>query len=137
MFFRARIALVAALVIVGGTVLTAMLAAGALKDTAATAVDARVGEAQAAMGALERIRGIEVTADATRLAREDESAQVFEKPAGDAQRQAAFAAVEVYNARFAKENHKADIVAILGANGHVVARDLNIGVLYDEDLKAK
>jgi hypothetical protein len=137
MLFRARIALVAALVVLVGTAVTAMLAASGLRETARSAVETRVTEAQEAIGALERMRGIDVTNDATRFAREEEAAQVFDKPAGDAQRQAAFAAVEVFNARLAKDGHKADIVAVLGANGHVVARDLNIGVLFDEDLKAK
>ena len=136
MFFRARIAFVAAVLILVGTGLTATLAGSALKQSSQQAVETRVTEAQEAFAALERMRGIEVTNDAARFAREEESAQVFDK-SGDAQRQAAFAAVEVWNARLDKEGHKADIVAILGANGHVVARDLNIGVLYDEDLKSK
>jgi hypothetical protein len=137
MFFRARIALAAAVVILAGTVLSATLAGSILRDSARMAVSQRVTEAQEAFGALERMRGIEVTNDAVRFAREDESAQVFDKGAGDPQRQAAFNAVEVFNARLSKDGHKADIVALLGANGHVVARDLNIGVLFDEDLKAK
>ncbi len=137
MLFRARIALVAALVIIGGTVLCATIAGSALKSSAVDGVSARVNQAQEAFASLERMRGIEVTNDAARFAREDESAQVFDKAAGDPQRQAAFAAVEVFNTRLSKDGHKADIVAILGANGHVVARDLNIGVMFDDDLKAK
>ena len=130
MFFRARIALVAALVVLGGTALTVTLAVTSLKEAASASVQARVSEAQQAFGALERIRGIEVTNDATRFAREEESGQIFEKPAGDPQRQAAFAAVEVFNTRLAKDGHKADIVAVVNASGRVVARDLNIGVQF-------
>ena len=137
MLFRARIALAAVVVVLAGTVGSALLAGNSLKETASTAVSARVSEAQEAFASLERMRGIEVTNDAARFAREDESAQIFDKPAGDPQRQAAFAAVEVFNTRLAKDGHKADLVAILGANGHVVARDLNIGVMFDEDMKAK
>ena len=32
---------------------------------------------------------------------------------------------------------KADLVAVVGANGHVVSRDLNINAMYDDDLKAR
>ena len=137
MLFRARIALVAAFVLLGGTILVAMIAGGSLKKDAFDAVSAHVQQAQAAFGALERMRGIEVTNEAARFAREDETSKIFENAPGDPQRHLAFAAVEVYNARLGTEGHKADIVAILGANGHVVSRDLNIGVLYDEDLKSK
>ena len=137
MLFRARIALVAAFVIIGGTVLVALIAGGSLKKDAFDAVSSHVQQAQASFGALERMRGIEVTNATARFAREDETTKIFEQPAGDPQRHLAFAAVEVYNARLATEGHRADIIAVLGANGHVVSRDLNIGVLYDEDLKSK
>jgi hypothetical protein len=137
MFFRARIALVAAVVIVVATALIAALAGSQMKESVRSAIDERVGEAQQAFGSLERMRGIELTNDSARLARENETAEVFDRAVGDPQRQAAFAAVEIWNARLTKEGRKADIVALLGKNGHVIARDLNMGVLYDLDLQAK
>ncbi|HWE27789.1 MAG TPA: MXAN_5187 C-terminal domain-containing protein, partial [Polyangia bacterium] len=62
---------------------------------------------------------------------------VFQKAAGDEQRQAAFVAVSARSARLENEGHKPDLVAVVGANGHVVARDLNINAMYDDDLKAR
>jgi hypothetical protein len=144
MFFRARIALVAAVVIVLATALIAAVAGSQMKESVRSSIDERVSEAQQAFGSLERMRGIELTSDSARLARERETAEVFERAAGDAQRQAAFAAVEIWNARLTKESRgtpggerKADMVALLGKNGHVLARDLNMTVLYDFDMQAK
>ena len=36
-----------------------------------------------------------------------------------------------------RAGHKADLVAVVGANGHVVSRDLNMNAMYDDDLKSK
>ena len=71
------------------------------------------------------------------MAREDEFGTVFQKAGGDEQRQAAFVAVSARSARLESEGHKPDLVAVVGANGHVVARDLNINAMYDDDLKAR
>jgi hypothetical protein len=99
-------------------------------------VEATVDRAQATFPKLDLLRGIEATNETAKMAREDEFGDVFSRT-GDAQRQAAFVAVEARNARLAGLGHKADLVAVVGANGHVVSRDLNIDAMYDEDLKSK
>ena len=67
----------------------------------------------------------------------EEFGAIFDKKGSDEQRQAAFVAVSARNGRLEAEGRKADLVAVVGANGHVVSRDLNINAMYDDDLKAK
>ena len=52
-------------------------------------------------------------------------------------RKAVFLAVEARNDWLAGQNRRADLIAVVGPNGHVIARNLNPNALYDEDLKAK
>jgi hypothetical protein len=134
--FRARIPLVAAVII---AILTAVVAS-TVQSTAGkatqTTVENRIGNAQKAFPRLDLLRGIELTNETARLAREDEFGDVFAKT-GDDQRQAAFVAVQARNARLEQQGRKADLIAVVGANGHVVSRDLNINAMYDDDLKAK
>lgn len=135
--FRARIPLAAAAIIAILTaVVTSTLSATVSKATSST-VENRVARAQQAFPKLDLLRGIELTNLTSKLAREDEFGEIFSK-GGDDQRQAAFVAVQARNARLEQAGpRKADLVAVVGANGHVVSRDLNINAMYDDDLKAK
>jgi hypothetical protein len=134
--FRARIPLVAAAIIVILTVVVVSTLSATITKTTTTTVENRVEHAQQAFPRLDLLRGIELTNETTKLAREDEFAEVFAK-AGDDQRQAAFVALQTRNARLEAAGRKADLLAVVGANGHVVSRDLNINAMYDDDLKAK
>ena len=62
---------------------------------------------------------------------------VFDKTDETARREAAFAECEALNAGLQKEGRKAAIVAILGADGKVIARDLNPNAMWGDDLKAQ
>jgi hypothetical protein len=135
--YRARIPLTAA-VVVAATMLAVLLSVRAtLGGRVQATVQQRVERAQRTWPSLDLLRGIDLTNETARFARDDEFGAVFEKKSADEARQAAFVAVSARNARLAAEGRKADLVAVVGANGHVVARDLNINAMYDDDLKAR
>jgi hypothetical protein len=135
--YRARIPLIAAIVIVVLTLALVASVRSSLTEIAMNQVRQRVERAQATFPSLDLLRGIDLTNETARMAREDELGAVFEKKSTDEERQAAFVAVSARNGRLEAEGRKADLVAVVGANGHVVSRDLNINALYDEDLKAR
>ena len=135
--YRARIPLAAAALIAVITVFVFVSVRSTLAGSGDTEVQKRVERAQATWPSLDLLRGIDLTNVTAKLAREDEFGTVFQKAAGDEQRQAAFVAVSARSARLENEGHKPDLVAVVGANGHVVARDLNINAMYDDDLKAR
>ncbi len=134
--FRARVGLAAAAVIavLTGVVFTSV--ASSIDKSTTGLVDSRVERAQQSVPKLDLLRGIELTSETQKLAREDDLGEVFAQ-SGDAQRQAAYSAVQKRNAGLEAAGRKADVVAVVGANGKVVARDLNPNAMYDEDLKSK
>lgn len=134
--YRARIPLTA-VVVIGITTVAVLLSINAtLSHKAEVEVQQRVERAQRTWPTLDLLRGIDLTNETARFARDDEFGAIFAKSSTDQKRQAAFVAVSARNARLAADGRKADLVAVVGANGHVVARDLNINALYDDDLKA-
>jgi hypothetical protein len=135
--YRARIPLAATLVIALTTIAVLLSVRATLTNAAQSEVDKRVERALATWPSLDLLRGIDLTNETARLARDDEFGTLFEKKSTDEQRQAAFVAVSARNGRLEAEGHKADIVAVVAANGHVVARDLNINAMYDDDLKSR
>jgi hypothetical protein len=135
--FRARIGLAAAAVVAALTVLVAMLTGSSVGGTITQQVRQTCERAQAAFPDLDMLRGIELTTATARMAREDEFADALAKPSTDEVRKAAFVAVSARNARLEQEGRKADLIAVVGANGHVLVRDLNINALYDEDFKSR
>ena len=134
--FRARIGLAAAAVVAGLTIVVVLSVASSINNTVQQQATQNTERAQSAFPALDLLRGIELTNDTARMAREDEFADALAK-GGDEARQAAFVAVSARNARLEQQGRKADLVAVVGANGRVICRDLNINALFDEDLKAK
>jgi hypothetical protein len=134
--FRARIGLAAAAVVAGLTVVVALAVGSSINNTVQQQATQNTERAQSAFPALDLLRGIELTNDTARMAREDEFADALAK-GGDEQRQAAFVAVSARNARLEQQGRKADLVAVVGSSGRVICRDLNINALYDDDLKAK
>lgn len=134
--YRARIGLAAAALVAVLTAVVAMSVSSTVTNASTRSVESVVERAQAAFPKLDLLRGIEQTNETAKMAREDELGEIFTK-SGDAQRQASFVAVQARNARLEQAGHKADLVAVVGSNGHVVSRDLNIDAMYDDDLKAK
>jgi hypothetical protein len=135
--FRARIGLAAAVLIAGLTAGVMGWMSATISTTTNHQVEAVVTRAQQAFPTLAMLRGIELTNETAKLAREDEFGAIFAKPSVDEQRNAAFEAVQVRNARFEAAGRRADLIAVVGPTGHVVSRDLNPNAMYDDDLKAK
>jgi hypothetical protein len=135
--YRARIPLAAAVVIGLTTIAVVLSVRTTLGNRVETEVQKRIERAQATWPSLDVLRGIDLTNETAQLAREDEFGTLFDKKSTDEQRQAAFVAVSARNARLEAAGHKADLIAVVAANGHVVARDLNINAMYDDDLKGR
>ncbi len=134
---RARIPLAAAVVVLLTTIAVLLSVRTSLSSSARADVEKRVERAQATWPSLDLLRGIDLTNETAKLARDEEFGAIFDKKSSDEQRQAAFVAVSARNGRLEAEGRKADLVAVVGANGHVVARDLNINAMFDDDLKAR
>ncbi len=135
--FRARIGLAAAALVAVLTVVVALAVGSSVSGAVQLQVHQGVERAQSAFPALDRLRGIALTNETAKLAREDEFADALAKGSVDEARQAAFRAVSMRNSKLEQEGRKADLVAVVGANGHVVCRDLNINALFDEDFKTR
>jgi hypothetical protein len=135
--YRARIPLAAAAVVLLTTIAALISVRTSLASAARADVEKRVERAQATWPSLDLLRGIDLTNETAKLARDEEFGAIFDKKSADEQRQAAFVAVSAHNGRLEAQGRKADLVAVVGANGHVVARDLNINAMYDDDLKGR
>jgi hypothetical protein len=141
--FRARIGLAAAAVVAGLTVVVALMVGSSLGSGIEQQVRQTTEHAQAAFPALDRLRGLELTNDTARLARDNDlpaDAQLSDalaKSGVDEQRKAVFLAIEARNDWLAGQSRHADLIAVVGPNGHVIARNLNPNAAYDEDWKAK
>jgi hypothetical protein len=141
--FRARIGLVAAAVVAGLTIVVALMVGSSLAGAILQQVHQTTEHAQNAFPALDRLRGLELTNDTARLARDNDLpadaqlADALAKTGVDEMRKAVFLAVEARNDWLAGQNRRADLIAVVGPNGHVIARNLNPNALYDEDLKAR
>ena len=83
----------------------------------------------------QRLSAMELVALAESLAADAEFRTVLSPalPARDRPR-AAFVAIEGHNARLAKAGKKADLMLALGADGKVIARDLDPRALFGDDL---
>jgi hypothetical protein len=135
--YRARIPLAAAVVVLLTTIAVLLSVRTSLSNGVQREVEKRVERAQATWPSLDLLRGIDLTNETAKLARDEEFGAIFDKKSSDEQRQAAFVAVSARNGRLEAEGRKADLVAVVGANGHVVSRDLNINAEFDDDWKAK
>jgi hypothetical protein len=135
--YRARIPLFAAAIVLLVTTVVLISVRATLSGAARSEVEKRVERAQATWPSLDLLRGIDLTNETAKLARDDEFGAIFDKKGADEQRQAAFVAVSARNARLEEAGHKADLIAVVSSNGHVLVRDLNINAMYDDDLKAK
>ncbi|HEY8924382.1 MAG TPA: hypothetical protein VIU64_08375, partial [Polyangia bacterium] len=132
---RMRIGLVAAAVILALTIAEYTLVTGPLKDAVTRTVEDEVGRGQRLHTELARLEALDFTNLVATLSRRAGIAAVFDRPDEHARRQAAFDECEAINARLAAQR-KADIVAIVDAQGRGVARNLNADALFGEDLRA-
>ncbi len=135
--YRSRIPLAAAVVVLLTTLAVLLSVRTSLSNATRAVVEKRVERAQATWPSLDLLRGIDLTNETAKLARDEEFGAIFDKKSSDEQRQAAFVAVSARNGRLEAAGRKADLVAVVGANGHVVARDLNINAMFDDDLKGR
>jgi hypothetical protein len=133
---RAKIPLATAAVVAIVAAVVFSMVSSSISTATQKSVEDAVKRAQKAAPSLELLRGMEITAQTAAMAREAEFAQALAK-SGDEQRQAAFVAVQARNARLEQQGRKADLIAVVGASGKVVCRDLNINAMVDEDLKSK
>jgi hypothetical protein len=134
---RMKIGLAAALIMLLVTVgVYASLTRG-YRTSAVGEVERDVARAERAVAEIGRLRAADAAMQALERAKHPTVVAVFDKTDETARREAAFVECEALNTGLAKEGRKAAIVAILGADGRVIARDLNPNAMWGDDLKAK
>lgn len=109
-----------------------------VEDSASAVVEDRVSSAAKQYLNMSRLDGADMASAVAEFAGREQVAAVTSVPAeGNAQVEAAFTQVEAINKTLEGEGHKADVVALLDANGKVISRDLNPNAMRGDDLKAK
>jgi hypothetical protein len=131
---RMKIGLVAAAVLLALTVCEYVLVTGPLKEAATREVEDQVGRGERLHSELARLEALDFTNLVATLSRRAGLAAVFDRSDETARRQAAFEECEAINNKLAAQR-KADIVAIVDAQGRVVARDLNVNAMFGEDVR--
>jgi hypothetical protein len=131
---RMKIGLVAAAVLLAFTVCEYTLVTTPLKDAATREVEDEVARGQRLHSELTRLEALDFTNLVSTLSRRAGLAAVFDRSDETARRQAAFEECEAINGKLAAQR-KADIVAIVDAQGKVVARDLNVNAMFGEDVR--
>jgi hypothetical protein len=131
---RMKIGLVAAAVLLALTVSEHLLVTGPLKEAATREVEDQVSRAQRLHSELSRLEALDFTNLVATLSRRAGLAAVFDRSEETARRQAAFEECEAINGKLAAQR-KADIVAIVDAQGKVIARDLNVNAMFGEDVR--
>jgi hypothetical protein len=135
---RMKIGLVAAIILVVFTGGIYSVVTRELKDATVRAVDADVARAQRMHGDIARLEALEFANLVAGFGRRSAVVGVFSKSDENGRRQAAFEQAEKLNTFLQTGGaRKADIVAIIDAEGKVVARDLNVNAMYGEDLRSK
>ncbi len=131
---RMKIGLVAAAVLLALTAFAHTLVTGPLKEAATREVEDQVGRGQRLHSELSRLEALDFTNLVATLSRRAGLAAVFDRSDETARRQAAFEECEAINGKLGAQR-KADIVAIVDAQGKVVARDLNVNAMFGEDAR--
>ncbi len=134
---RMKIGLAAAAVVLLVTLGTYFLVSNALKANAIADVEQNLVRAERAFSEIGRLRAADAAMQAYVRAKRPSIIGVFDKSDETARREAAFAECEAQNAGLQKEGRHAAIVAILGADGRVIARDLNPNAMFGDDLKSR
>ena len=135
---RMKIGLVAAIVLLALTGGIYAVVTRELKESTVRTVEADVSRAQRMHGDIARLEAMEFANLVGGLARRPAVVAVFSKPDVNGRRQAAFEQAEQLNGFLQTGGaRKADIVAIIDAEGKVLARDLNVNAMFGEDLRSK
>jgi len=135
---RMKIGLVAAIVLLALTGGIYAVVTRELKESTVRSVEADVSRAQRMHGDIARLEALEFANLVGGLARRPAVVAVFSKGDDNGRRQAAFEQCEKLNGFLQTGGaRKADIVAIIDAEGKVVARDLNVNAMFGEDLRSK
>jgi Double sensory domain of two-component sensor kinase len=108
-----------------------------LKANAVGEIERNLGRAERAASEIGRLRAADAAMQAFVRAKRPSVIAVFDKHDETGRREAAFAEVEALNAGLQKEGRQASIVAIIGADGRVIARDLNPNAMWGDDLKSR
>jgi hypothetical protein len=133
---RMKIGLVAAAVLFAFTVFEYSLITGPLKEAANREIGEQVARGQRLHSELSRLEALDFSNLVATLSRRAGLAAVFDRSEETARRQAAFEECEAINGKLAAQR-KADIVAVVDAQGKVVARDLNVNAMYGEDVRGQ
>jgi hypothetical protein len=131
---RMKVGLVAAAILLALTVSEYLLITGPLKESATHDVEDQVARAQRLHSELSRLEALDFTNLVATLSRRAGLAAVFDRSEETARRQAAFEECEAINGKLSAQR-KADIVAIVDAQGKVIARDLNVNAMFGEDIR--
>jgi hypothetical protein len=134
---RMKIGLAAAVVLLLVTVGFYASVTKGLRTGTVGEVEQDVVRAESAFAEIGRLRATDSAMQAFERAKRPSVVAVFDRADETARREAAFAECDALNAGLEKEGRKAAIVAILGADGKVIARDLNPNAMWGDDLKAK
>ncbi|HEY0708652.1 MAG TPA: cache domain-containing protein [Polyangia bacterium] len=108
-----------------------------LTANAIAEVEANLIRAEKAFSEIGRLRAADAAMQAFVRAKRPSVVAVFGKTDETARREAAYAECQALNAGLAKEGRQASIVAIIGADGKVIARDINPNALWGEDFKSR
>jgi hypothetical protein len=111
--------------------------ANVLSANANGEVEQNLLRAEKAFSEIGRLRAADAAMQAFVRAKRPSVVAIFDKSDETARREAAFAECEALNAGLQKEGRQAAIVAVLGADGKVIARDLNPNAMWGEDLKSR
>jgi hypothetical protein len=134
---RMKIGLIAAALLLAFTALFYLTLTRSLSASVTRDVEDLVSRAQRIHQQISRLGGMDFANLAQDKARRPGVLAAVGRADETARRQAAFEECEVINAALAAQGRKADIVAVLDAQGKILARDLNPNADYGEDLRAK
>jgi hypothetical protein len=134
---RMKIGLIAAVALAGLTAIFHVSITATLKDSIRQNVESRVARAQRIYRDISQLSGLKLANLASERARSPGVLAVFDKADPAARQSAAYEVCEKLNQQLKQDGRKADIVAILDANGKIVGRDLNPNADVGLDLRAK
>ena len=134
---RMKIGLIAAVALAGLTAIFHIAITASLKESIRQNVESRVARAQRIYRDISQLSGLKLANLASERARSPEVLAVLEKSDPAARQSAAYEVCEKLNQQFKQDGRRADIVAILDANGKIVGRDLNPNADVGLDLRAK
>lgn len=133
---RMKIGLVAALVLAALAVIEFSVVTSPLKSDRIRDVDEQTARAARLHSELARLEALDFTNLVATLSRRAGLVAVFDRTDETARRQAAFEECEAINGKLAVQR-KADIVAVVDAQGKVISRDLNVNAMYGDDARAQ